>query len=104
MACGFVPTDSGNAYAGWSCQAVRDELAKVDEALANQPAVGVGQLTGASLNGKSFTFSDPGGGSGGNSFTNLKLRKIELQKALQWCDPRFPGPSSKAVFVFKGGC
>jgi len=81
---------------------VIDELAKVDQALVAMPAVGVGQLTSASVNGKSFTWADPGGGSGADtsSLGSLTRKKNILLSALAWFDG-IPGPCNTTTVALK---
>lgn len=63
-------------------------------------AGGVGNITSASLNGKSFTFGTSTA-PGISTLGELTNQKNILMKWLNWLDG-IPGPSNRAVAVFPG--
>jgi hypothetical protein len=99
MACGKV--DSG-PYKHCTTQEILDLLKIVDDAIRNHRP-GVGALTSASVNGKSFTYSTTG--------TELKPlseyinQRNDLLDALADAmgDPRLAGDPKQTTAIFRGG-
>lgn len=97
MACSYVPTDSGLFCAGWSRDEIVAALKVIDDSLKTG-MTGSGNLTSASLNGKSFTFATST--TGISSFAEMTAKKNDLLKGLAMCDGKYPAPSNRAVAVF----
>jgi hypothetical protein len=95
-ALGYVPRwFYGRQYVGWYEKEVLTQLKKVDNAImARSP--GSGNVTSASVNGKSFTFQES---QGVDSLTQLASEKDVLLDALDACRGIFNGPRNRSIAV-----
>ena len=101
MASWHVPLESKDFCRGWSREEVVEGLMKIDATLKGAIGSGVGNLTSASVNGKSFTFGTST--SGASTVGDLTARKDILATWLLWGDRHYySGPSNRAVAVFPG--
>jgi len=82
MALPFVPLFVP-LYGGWFRDELIIELKRADEAI-KASAPGVGQLIGASENGKSVSFAAPTDAT--DTLSGLRVRKQELLTALAFVD------------------
>jgi hypothetical protein len=101
MACGpgHVLPEWGGPYVFWTSEDLINAIKKIDQAIQNS-APGVGTLTSASINGKTFTFQTGSGVS--DPLAQLASQKSELVKLYQLTTTgTYNGPTNRAVGVMR---
>jgi hypothetical protein len=101
MGCGpgHVPKYSGDEYAGLTTAELYAALKPIDHAIINR-APGVGAITSASVNGKSFTYSTSTAAS--DPLSALRAAKTKILDWINWCENGVPPPQrNRAIGVMR---